>query len=148
MQEFCKRKNVAIFAYGTICGGLLTERYLGSSEPSISQLDTLSLRKYKKMIDYWGGWRLFQELLKALDQIAQKHKSSIANVATRYILDRTAVAGVIIGARLGIAEHRKDNSHTFEIKLDNQDKETIEQVTTRSHDLFALIGDCGDEYRK
>ena len=54
------------------------------------------------MIDAWGGWDLFQELLTTLNRIAQKYNVSIANVATRYILDKSAVADVIIGVRLGI----------------------------------------------
>lgn len=147
MQEFCKKNNAVILAYGTMCGGLLSEKYLNKQEPGSAQLDTLSLRKYKKMIDAWGGWGLFQELLAALKQVAVRHQVSIANVAARYILDRPAVAGVIIGARLGIAEHRQDNARVFELKLDGQDREKIEKVTAKSRNLFELIGDCGDEYR-
>ncbi|WP_084790929.1 aldo/keto reductase [Nitrososphaera viennensis] len=147
MQEFCSKNNSVILAYGTVCGGLLSERYLGSPEPGNAQLDTPSLRKYKKMIDVWGGWKLFQELLAALKQVAARHNASIANVAARYILDRPAVAGVIIGARLGIAEHRHDNARIFGLKLDDEDRERIEAVTARSRNLFELIGDCGDEYR-
>ena len=48
------------------------------------------------MVDVWGGWELFQELLSVLKQIADRHGVSIANVAVRSILDRPAVAGVII----------------------------------------------------
>jgi aryl-alcohol dehydrogenase-like predicted oxidoreductase len=147
MEEFCKRNDSAILAYGTVCGGLLSEKYLGKPEPSSSQLDTLSLRKYKKMVDAWGGWKLFQELLSVLKAIADKHRVSIANVACHYILDRPAVAGVIVGARLGIAEHRQDNARVFELKLDGEDRERIEAVTAKSRNLFELIGDCGDEYR-
>ncbi len=147
MQEFCRKNDSVILAYGTVCGGLLSEKYLGRPEPGSSQLDTLSLRKYKKMVDAWGGWKLFQELLVALKAVADRHRVSIANVACRYILDRPAVAGVIVGARLGIAEHRQDNAKIFALKLDSEDRERIEAVTARSRDLFELIGDCGDEYR-
>ena len=80
------------------------------------------------MIDVWGGWQLFQELLVVLDEISQKHNCSIANVATRFVLDRPQVAGVIIGARLGIAEHREDNSKVFDVKLDGQDLKRINQI--------------------
>jgi aryl-alcohol dehydrogenase-like predicted oxidoreductase len=60
------------------------------------------LRKYKNMIDGWGGWKLFQDLISTLKQIADKHQVSIANVAVRYILDKSAVGGVIVGAKLGV----------------------------------------------
>jgi aryl-alcohol dehydrogenase-like predicted oxidoreductase len=147
MAQFCKENNSSLLAYGTICGGLMSERYLGRPEPSLAELDTLSLKKYKRMIDAWGGWELFQELLSTLKGIAGRHNASIANVATRYILDRPAVAGVIIGARLGIADHRDDNARVFGFSLDGQDREEIEGVCAKSNDLFEAIGDCGDEYR-
>jgi aryl-alcohol dehydrogenase-like predicted oxidoreductase len=38
-------------------------------------------------------------VLTTLNRIAQKFNVSVANVATRYILDKTAVADVIVGAR-------------------------------------------------
>ena len=147
MAGFCKTNNSVLLAYGTVCGGLLSEKYLGRREPSNAELDTLSLRKYKKMIDAWGGWKLFQELLAALKAVADRHNAGIANVATRYILDRPAVGGVIIGARLGLSNHRQDNARVFGLKLDDEDKERIEQVAAKSRDLYSMIGDCGDEYR-
>jgi aryl-alcohol dehydrogenase-like predicted oxidoreductase len=145
MARFCQNNNMSLLAYGTICGGLMSERYLGKDEPY--DLDTASLKKYKRMIDEWGGWDLFQELLSTLDGIAKKHRAGIANVAARYILDRPAVAGVIIGARLGIANHIDDNARVFGLRLDSDDVGSIEDVCKKSNDLFEAIGDCGDEYR-
>jgi aryl-alcohol dehydrogenase-like predicted oxidoreductase len=147
MTEFCLKNEVNLLTYGTLCGGFLSKKYLGKSEPTNSSLNTYSLQKYKNMIDAWGGWDLFQELLIVLDIIAKKHDTSITNVATRYILDKPAVAGVIIGVRLGIFEHRSDNLKVFSFQLDSEDQKKINSVTSRSKDLFAKIGDCGDEYR-
>ena len=45
----------------------------------------------------WGGWTLFQELLVALRNIANHHRVSIANVATRAILDKPARASEWVG---------------------------------------------------
>ncbi|HKU83933.1 MAG TPA: aldo/keto reductase [Candidatus Nitrosocosmicus sp.] len=148
MVPFCKEHNISLLAYGSLCGGLLSERYLGKmQEPSAHHLDTLSLKKYKKMIDKWGGWGLFQELLSTLNEIAQKHNVSIANVATRYILQKPEVAGAIIGVRLGISDHRKSNTQVFNFSLDKSDHDTIDTVCTKSNNLFDMVGDCGDEYR-
>jgi aryl-alcohol dehydrogenase-like predicted oxidoreductase len=147
MTEFCQKNKINLIAYGMLCGGFLSKKYLGKSEPARSDLDTYSLQKYKNMIDAWGGWNLFQELLAVLDGIAKKHSSSISNVATRYILDRSSVAGVIIGVRLGMSEHRSDNDRVFSLNLDYEDNEKITSITNRSKDLFVTIGDCGDEYR-
>ena len=148
MVPFCMEHNIKLLAYGSLCGGLLSERYLGQmQEPSATDLDTLSLRKYKKMIDIWGGWSLFQELLSTMNEVAQKHNVSIANVATRYILQKPAVAGAIIGVRLGISDHRNSNAQVFNFSLDKSDYDALDVVCTKSNDLFDMVGDCGDEYR-
>lgn len=70
MAAFCKARNMTLLTYGTLCGGLLSERYLSRPEPGYRELNTASLRKYKQMIDVWGGWGLFQELLRTLKAIA------------------------------------------------------------------------------
>lgn len=147
MIPFCLENNISLLCYGSICGGLMSERYLGRMQPSTTELNTLSLQKYKKMIDAWGGWSLFQELLSTLKRIAQKHNVTIANVAARYILDKSAVAGVIIGVRLGIVDHRTSNTQVFNFILDKSDCEAIDAVCAKSNNLFEIIGDCGDEYR-
>ena len=147
MTPLCMKENISLLSYGTLCGGLMSERYLGKTQPSAAELDTLSLRKYMRMIEAWGGWNLFQELLSVLEKIAQKHNVNIANVATRYILDKPAVAGVIIGVRLGIVEHRNSNAQVFNFSLDSSDVNDIDTLCTKSRNLFEAIGDCGNEYR-
>ena len=148
MAPACKRHGVWLLCYGVLLGGFLSESYLGAPEPARFQLNTASLLKYKGMIDAWGRWQLFQELLTALDAIARRHGVSIANVATRYVLDRPAVGAVIIGARLGIAEHIHDNLHAFEFELARDDLDCIKAVTSKANDIFEVIGDCGAEYRR
>jgi len=109
MIPFCQKHRIHLLTYGTLLGGFLSEKYLNVTNPHKSDLTTLSLKKYHNMIELWGGWDLFQELLHVLFHIAKKHNSSIPNVATKYILDKSTVAGVIIGTRLGISQHRTDN---------------------------------------
>jgi aryl-alcohol dehydrogenase-like predicted oxidoreductase len=147
MAVFCQAHGITLLAYGTLLGGLLSEKYLGHAEPGRGELNTASLQKYTRMIAAWGGWGLFQELLAALKAVADKHGASIATIGARYVLDRPAVAGVIIGARLGIAEHIADNARVFDFALEAEDLAAIEPVLAKSRDLMRLIGDCGDEYR-
>ncbi|KAK2851172.1 hypothetical protein Q5P01_007448 [Channa striata] len=154
MEQFCLANNIQLLTYGTLAGGLLSERYLGKAEPkSKADLYTASHSKYKNMIDSWGGWTLFQDLLVTLETVAKRHDCSLACVATRYVLDRPAVGGVIVGCRLGVAgagQHISDSlrSCSSDLKLTAEDLSAIEAVTQRSRDLMALIGDCGDEYRR
>jgi aryl-alcohol dehydrogenase-like predicted oxidoreductase len=147
MESFCKKNDIKLLTYGTLLGGFFSEKYLRKSEPTRADLDTLSLQKYKNMIDSWGGWNLFQELLLVLEKIATKHTVGIANVATRFILDKPCVAGAIIGARLGITQHIEENQKTFGFTLDDSDYKQISEVTEKANNLFDVIGDCGDEYR-
>jgi aryl-alcohol dehydrogenase-like predicted oxidoreductase len=148
MVQYCTEHNIKLFTYGTLCGGLLSEKYLGQPEPRGGELATASLRKYKNMLDAWGGWSLFQELLYLLKEIAIKHGVSISNIATRYILDKPAVGGVIVGTRLGISNHLDDNANVFDVILEQSDYDQLNTVLVKSRDLYQIIGDCGDEYRR
>jgi aryl-alcohol dehydrogenase-like predicted oxidoreductase len=147
LVPLCQARRVWLLTYGTLCGGFLSDRYLDQPEPGRGALTTASLRKYKQMIDAWGGWGQFQQLLRALKGIAEKHNVSIANVATRYILDKPAVAGVIVGVRLGLSDHHADNARVFDLQLDASDLEQIDHILSRANNLYDIIGDCGDEYR-
>ncbi|OAI50703.1 aldo/keto reductase [Planctomycetaceae bacterium SCGC AG-212-F19] len=147
MVPFCQQRGITLLTYGTVCGGLLSERYLGKPEPGRHELTTASLQKYKQMIDAWGGWGLFQDLLRVLANIALKYRVSIANVAVRSILYGPAVAGVIVGCRLGVSEHIADNVQLFRFELDDEDRGGMDAVTRKGRNLFELIGDCGEEYR-
>ena len=147
MTDFCQANKIALLCYGSMAGGLFSKHLIGEPEPGRMRLNTASLRKYKQMIDEWGDWKLFQELLLTLQSIAYKHHVSVPNVAVRYILEQPAVAGVIIGTRLGRAEHVAENSRVFDFQLDAQDYDRLDEIQSRSVNLFETIGDCGDEYR-
>lgn len=147
MTEFCRKHHVGLLTYGTLAGGLLSEKYLRQPEPTRADLHTASLQKYKNMVDAWGGWGLFQKLLAVLDDVAKKHHTKIPAVATRYILDKPCVSGVIIGARLGVSDHAHENLAAFDLTLDSDDFGRIDEFSSTCNDLYGMIGDCGDEYR-
>ncbi|MCO5731388.1 aldo/keto reductase [Rhizobium sp. SSA_523] len=143
LSALCQRSGVKLLAYGTLCGGFLSERWLGQPEPHA--IADWSRSKYKRFIDVAGGWTAYQGILRAASSIARKHGVSLSNVASRWVLEHEAVAATIIGARLGESEHRDDNLNVFRFSLDDEDKALLD-------DAFAgtqpIPGDCGDEYRK
>ncbi len=145
MTQLCLAHGIKLLAFGTVAGGFLTERWLGETEPDWGNLDTWSQMKYGRFIDAVGGWDVFQNLLRAVDHVAQRHGVSMANVASRYILEEPAVGGVIIGARLGKSEHIQDNLRLFQFSLDEHSRSEIDNALAR---LQPIPGDCGDEYRK
>lgn len=148
MVKLCQEVGIQLLTYGTVCGGFLSANYLGQPEPDYHALETVSLRKYKQLIDAWGGWSLFQRLLGVLKDIADQYEVSLTAVALRAILESPQVAGVIVGVRFGLTEHVADNTRLFEFDLTEEDQAQIDQVVSQSRNLFQLIGDCGDEYRR
>lgn len=145
MSAFCLAHGVRLLAYGTLAGGLLSERWLGVPEPEASALSDWSKSKYKRYIDAIGGWAVFQGILTAADGVAKRHGVSIANVATRWVLDHPAVAAVIVGARLGENQHRDDNRRAFDFAFDGRDRAALDAALMAAR---AIPGDCGDEYRR
>ena len=145
MSAFCLAHGVRLMAYGTLAGGLLSERWLGVPEPEADTLSDWSKSKYKRFVDAIGGWAVFQGILAAAGAVARRHGVSIANVATRWVLDHPAVAAVIVGARLGENQHRDDNRRTFDFAFDDRDRSPLEAALA---DARPIPGDCGDEYRR
>ena len=62
-KELIRESGIKLFCYGTMAGGFLTERYLGSMEVR-EPLENRSLSKYKLIINEFGSWDTFQDLLK------------------------------------------------------------------------------------
>ena len=147
MTSFCREHSMTLLAYGTLLGGLLSEKYLGRPEPRRHELTTASLHKYKNMIDAWGGWSLFQELLAVLKQIADKHRVTYRQYRDPLHFGPSGGGWRHRGRALGVTQHITENTRVFGFTLDPSDLALIEPVLAKSRDLMQIIGDCGDEYR-
>jgi len=132
------KHGVSLLCYGTVAGGFLSDRWLGKPEPDAG-FENRSLIKYKLVIDDFGGWDLFQDLLRALRDVADRHGSDIATVASAVMLSRPAVAGVIVGARN--ASHLAANLAIAELKLGKEDLARIDNVLARGHPLEGDVFD-------
>jgi aryl-alcohol dehydrogenase-like predicted oxidoreductase len=124
----CERHGVKLLCYGTVAGGFLSDRWLGAREPK-APLANRSLVKYKLIIDEFGGWPLFQDLLVALRRIADRHGADIASVASAAVLEKPAVAAVIVGATS--RAHLGGNVRAGSLKLTPSDRAEILAVTER-----------------
>ena len=138
MVACCRDHDIALLCYGTVAGGFLSEHWLGRLEPAAA-LANRSLIKYKLIIDDFGGWALFQELLTVLADIARKHRSDIASVATRAVLDLPQVAAAIVGATS--AAHLPAHARIDAWRLQTEDRAAIASVTDRRR------GPKGDVYQ-
>jgi aryl-alcohol dehydrogenase-like predicted oxidoreductase len=143
MLAYMRAHDVALLAYGTLLGGLLSDAWLGAPEPRERELAaTASLRKYHGFVRQWGSWELFQELLRVLRGVADKHGASVANVAVRYVVEHGAVA--LVGARVGLRHHAVENARVFAFSLDEEDLAGIQAMQAKG---AMLRGEPGDEYR-
>ena len=143
LSAFCLERGTRLLTYGTLAGGFLSDHWVGRPEPE--RIGDWSKMKYRRFIEAIGGWGALQAVLAALAVVARRHGVSVANVATRWVLEQPAVAAVIVGARLGEREHRADNLRLFEFALDEEDRTRIDAALTQTR---RIPGDCGDEYRR
>ncbi|MFN4142859.1 aldo/keto reductase [Aestuariivirga sp.] len=139
--------GVAIFCYGTVAGGFLGERWLGRPEPK-PPMENRSLVKYKLIIDEFGGWDLFQELLAVLDKVARRKGADIATVASAAMLARPGVSAVIVGARN--RAHLEANLRIAALRLSEEDLQAVDSVLARSRmldgDVYALERDTSGRH--
>ena len=145
LSDVCAAHGRQLLAYGTLAGGWLTERWLDRPEPDWERTGTWSQMKYGRFVRAAGGWDALQRVLRAASGVARRHGASIANVASRYVLEQPAVAAIIIGARLGEREHIADNLRLFSFSLTKEDQDELNVALAT---LDPIPGDCGDEYRK
>jgi aryl-alcohol dehydrogenase-like predicted oxidoreductase len=147
MAAAALKHGVALFCYGTVAGGFLTEKWLGAAEPK-GQLENRSLTKYRLIIEEFGGWDLFQALLKMLREIAQRHNSDIATVASAAALEWPGVAAVIVGARN--RSHLPANLAISDLGLTAEDRarigEGLADVRELDGDVFELERDTAGRH--
>ena len=128
MAEYCVKNGIGMLCYGTVAGGFLSERFLNQPEPSA--FDTRSNVKYKLIIEDFGGWNLFQELLHILDAIAKSKATDIGTIASAYTLKRPGVKAVIVGARN--LNHINSNLMIPDITLTDSELAAISDIHVRS----------------
>ena len=139
MAAQCARGGIGLLCYGALAGGFLSDRYRGQPDPA-PPLENRSLVKYRLIIDEFGGWDRFQEMLAALGEVAARHGVGIGAVAIRWVLDQPGVSGVIIGARH--ARHLDQAKQARVLALDEQDRAAVARVQSASSgptgDVYAL----------
>jgi aryl-alcohol dehydrogenase-like predicted oxidoreductase len=137
MTAYCQAHGIGLLCYGTVAGGFLSERWLGAPEPS-EPLNNRSLTKYKLIIDEFGGWALFQELLAVLQTIASRHEVTIGSVAIRWVLEQPGVRSVIVGSRNAL--HLPSTTSALRFRLSAIDHAELAGILSRSR------GPSGDVY--
>jgi len=97
LAPWCRERGIALLAYGTLAGGLLSDRYRGAPDLTTPAANR-SLTKYRLIVEEFGGWDALQDVLEGLEAVAARHGVSTALAALRWVLERPGVAAVIVGA--------------------------------------------------
>ncbi len=127
MSDFCEKHEIGMICYGTVAGGFFSEKYLGVSDPTF--FETRSNVKYRLIIEEFGSWEVFQNLLQVLNTIALNHKTDIGTVASAYILQQPSVKAVIVGARN--TNHLKSNLLIPLIKFSENELDLLNEIKSR-----------------
>jgi len=135
---FCHQNNIAILAADLLVGGFLSDPWLGANDPGrkiISEQDTGDglAGEGRRIIETFGGWSLFQELLMALQSIAKRHGTTIDDIALRAIHDHADPAAITLNV---------SRVHRFITRLQStnfattqRDREVLAQVLRRREGL-------------
>lgn len=129
LTDWAAQNDVQILCYGTLAGGFLTEKWRGAEDPGFVFANR-SLVKYRLIIDEFGPWALFQELLQVLGDVGARHGVPLSAVASAWVLDQPQVAAAIIGARY--ARHLPKTLQVFDVRLDAVDRAEIGAVLAKS----------------
>jgi len=136
MTDWCAENGVGLIAFGTVASGILSDKYLGRGPPTQEEKNTASMRMYSKTVERFGDWKLFQQLLETMNDIAKDVRDSgrckdatISNIAQRYILDTKSVAAVLVGVRN--TNHIDDNVRAHSFRLTDGEMEVISSVVAK-----------------
>lgn len=135
MLAYAKGRGIRLAAFGTVAGGWLSDRFLGEPQSTQWQGDpqTVSMRMYKSHLDRWsrGDWELFQELLRAMRAVADRHATTVANVAVAWVLYQLGDDGgwVVLGVR--DTAHLDEHTRLRDVALDANDVAQIGAVLSK-----------------
>ena len=132
-----------LLAYGTLCGGFLSDRWLGKPEPA--EIADWSRSKYKRFIDAAGGWDAFQGILAAAGD--DRREAWRLDLQRRDALGARARGGRRGDRRRAPQRERapRRQSQGFGFALDAEDRARLDAAFAAA---TPIPGDCGDEYRR
>lgn len=124
----CLSEGVSLVPWGPLGGGFLSGKYKAGSRPTEA-----SAGRIAQTPDEWeeswtrratdANWKI----LATVEQIAESHGSTSAQVALAWLLTQPAVASVIIGART--PEQLRGNLAAASLKLTAEDLSALDSVS-------------------
>ncbi|MEM9539741.1 MAG: aldo/keto reductase [Cyanobacteria bacterium P01_E01_bin.42] len=136
MQDFCIAAGIEIFAYGSLAGGFLSEKFINVKSIPLEAEHARSFY-YSNTIEKHGGWTAVKEMLGTLEQVAQKYRIEISQLALNWLSDRPGVGAIITG----LTENRLQIQSNMEALNTKIEPEDLQLLSRRSAELFQQFGD-------
>jgi len=140
MQLACADLGIQLLTSSPLAGGMLTNKFTCTKyEPPPWELTPMERRYLKEVVSPWAEkhsdddrWKVFQtQMMDMLDDVALKHRVSVASVALRWAMQLDHVASVVVSCGLG---HMSDDRpfvrpenlrQVFRFELDEEDMERL-----------------------
>lgn len=90
LTELCRERGIAVLAYGSLAGGLLSDAGGGP-------LESRSLTKYRLIAEEVGGREALGRARRALAELAARNGAAMADAAVAYVLGQPGVGAAIVG---------------------------------------------------
>lgn len=120
LQSLCLDQGIGVIPYSPLAAGFLTGKYRRDQAlPDSARVSGIRERYLNER-----GFAVIDKL----DEIAQDHGATIAQIAIAWLLANTAVSSAIIGAN-SIAQ-LEDTAHGAAITLKVAEKEILDELTT------------------
>lgn len=116
MLRFAEEHGVALFCYGVLAGGLL-----GKVNPRYDP-ENRSHIKYGLVIQEVGE-EYYRKVLDQLGKLTEKYKTSVADIASLFVLQTRGVSSVILGPRN--AKHIAELDTLWNARLSDSDFNTL-----------------------
>jgi len=115
----CQKHNIAFFAYGPLCGGILSGRY--KKEPNLARNDARSF-----FYQFYKGdnFKKAQKAVQNFETVAQQHNGTTAQAAINWTLYNKNVTCALAGARH--PQHIKEAAAAAKWQLTKEDAEFLE----------------------
>jgi aryl-alcohol dehydrogenase-like predicted oxidoreductase len=118
MLDLGQKHNIDIFCYGVLAGGLL-----GYKNPLFDPTNRSHV-KYKLMIDE-ASHDYYDQVIDDLSSLADKYKTTVANIATQFVLETKGVSAVVLGPRN--TQHLKEMAGLFKFELTSEDYKKLQE---------------------
>lgn len=117
LQPLCAKEGLSVISYYSLASGFLTGKYRSENDLKKSRRGS----GVKKYLDEKGF-----AILKALDEVAQKHNIKPAQVSLAWLMAQPTIAAPIASATS--VEQLKELAKAAEIKLDEESLELLNQT--------------------